>query len=546
MGSASISRLLLLSLLAGSLGESAAPHLRFTDIAEQAGLAGFVNKQGTTKKDYILESVGGGAAFFDYDKDGWLDIALVRGADLESYRKGGEPVVSLYRNNGDSTFTDVSGKAGLLNASGWGMGITVADYNEDGYDDIFVTGYGRNFLFRNSGPGTFAEVAREAGLLSEGLWSTGAVFFDANQDGRLDLYVSRYIKFDASRPIPRSARCKFKGMSVFCGPQGLESELHSLYQGNKDGRFSDVSETAGIREAEPPFHGLGVIALDYNNDGRMDLYVGNDSCANMLWRNEGGGRFVDVAVEAGVAFSSDGMEQASMGVEAGDLRNRGLLDIVVTNFSGETHEIYRNSPQYFLEDVTWDSGLGAPTLPALGWSTHMADFDMDGWLDIFIVNGHVYPEVDTRPVGTTYRQKAMWFRNLKNGKFEEIAGFADPLAGRGAATGDFDNDGDLDIVINNIDGPPALLRNEGIPGMNWLQIGAPLGARVWVKTQGLTQMREISSASGYLSSSSRRAYFGLGSASKADEVSVSLPDGRKQTRLDVRANQIIDLTSDIN
>lgn len=522
---------------------------QFSAVTVSAGLSGFRNKQGTPRKDYILESIGGGAAFFDYDNDGWLDILLVRGTDLETYRKhGGEAVSALYRNNRDGTFTDVTRKTGMDAARGWGMGVAIADYNDDGFDDIFITGYGRNFLFRNNGNGTFDEVAERAGLLSKGLWSTGATFFDSNQDGLLDVYISRYVKFDAANPVPRSASCEYKGLGVFCGPQGFESDPHSLYRNNGDGTFRDVSDPAGLRKAEGPHHGLGVIALDYDNDGRTDLYVGNDSTPNLLWHNMGNGRFVDVAVEKGVAFSADGREQASMGVEAGDLHNRGLLDLFVTNFSGQMNELYRNSSSHGFEDVTWDSGMALPATPYLGWSAHMADFGNSGWMDIFVVNGHVYPEVDTQPAGTNYRQKPLYFRNLRNGKFASIvpgAPFEKSYTGRGAAIGDFDNDGALDILINNIDGAPVLLRNSGTPRQNWLEVllhghlrnRNALGARVSVRVGGATQMREINGASGYLSSSSRRAHFGLGASGQVDEVTIVWPNGRKRLLKNVKASQ---------
>ncbi|MEX2262296.1 MAG: CRTAC1 family protein [Bryobacteraceae bacterium] len=534
-----------ISFAAGSLPQ-------FADVTRQAGLSGFVNKQGSVRKDYILESIGGGCAWFDYDRDGWLDIILIRGADLESYAKGGERVCALYRNNRDGKFTDATGKAGLA-ARGWGMGVTIGDYDADGREDMFVTGYGRNFLFRNKGDGTFSEVAGKAGLLSTGLWSTGAVFFDYDGDGRLDLYVARYVHFDASKPVRRGPGCKYQGMGVFCGPQGFHSDPHSLYRNNGDGTFMDVSEPAGLRKASGPYHGLGVVALDFDNDGRQDLYVANDSTPNLLWRNLGGGRFEEVAVARNVAFSSDGLEQAGMGVEAGDLFNRGLLDLHVTNFSREPNELYRNMADYFFEDITWSSGIGKVTLPYLGWSVHFADFDLDGWQDILTVNGHVYPEVDRAETGTTYRQRLLLFRNLADGRFESVgdklgAGFAALHAGRGAAVGDYDNDGDLDVLIANIDDPPALLRNTGKPAHNWLQVGlepagasSHIGARVYVTAGGLKQMREVRSQSGYLSVSDPRAHFGLGAAATADAVDVVWPDGKRVSTKNVKANQFVRL-----
>ncbi|MEJ7605270.1 MAG: VCBS repeat-containing protein [Bryobacteraceae bacterium] len=322
LASASIFRLCFLSAISGadSFGQPAPVYLpQFDDVAQIAGLGQFVNRQGTLRKDYILESIGGGCAFVDYDLDGWLDILLVRGTDIKKYAAGGDPVVALYRNNRNGTFTDVSQAAGLLAAQGWGIGVSVADYDRDGHPDFLVTGYGRNFLFRNDGKGAFRETAATSGLLSKGLWSTGAAFFDYNRDGHLDLYVSRYVKFDVRKPILRSAQCKYKGQGVFCGPQGFQSEPHSLYRNNGDGTFLEVTAAAGIEETAGAAHGLGVVATDADNDGWVDLYVANDSTPNMLWRNLRNGKFQNVAMEAGTALSIDGMEQASMGVDAGDL-----------------------------------------------------------------------------------------------------------------------------------------------------------------------------------------------------------------------------------
>jgi hypothetical protein len=518
----------------------------FNDVSQAAGIGGFFNPQGTPRKDYILESIGGGCAFFDYDNDGNLDILLVRGTDIPLYLKGGDPVVALYRNKGGGKFIDVSDAAGLLQHKGWGMGVVVADYDRDGRDDFLVTGYGRNFLFRNNGDGSFTERAEEAGLLSENLWSTGAAFFDYDRDGHLDLYIARYVKFDARKPVPRSAQCKFKGLSVFCGPQGMNSEPHSLYRNEGDGTFSDVSVRAGIHPTNSAAHGLGVMAFDYDNDSWPDLYVGNDSTPNLLWHNLGNGRFQDAGVETATAFSSDGMEQASMGIDAGDLFNRRALDLYVTNFSGESNELYRNRGSGEFEDITWKADLGAPTLPYLGWGTHMLDLDNDGWLDLIAVNGHVYPEADSPDTGTTYKQLLLAFRNLRNGKFQPVGEFLGPAfrqlyAGRGSAIGDYDNDGDADILINNIDGPPALLRNEGEPKANWLSVelkgGAVVGARVFVRSGAFTQMREITTQSGYLSSSARHAYFGLAGSASPVEVTVVWPGGRKQVLRDVKPRQ---------
>lgn len=546
LASATISSWRLLPVLVLS-GSAIAEFPQFVDISASAGLANFHNKQGTVRKDYILESIGGGCALFDFDNDGWLDILLVRGADLSTYSKGGEPVAALYRNNRNRSFRDVSVESGIASARGWGMGVVTGDYNSDGLTDVFVTGYGRSFLFKNLGNGRFAEVGQAAGIASSGLWSTGAAFLDYDRDGLLDLYVARYVKFDHRKPVERSPLCKFKGLGVFCGPQGFASDPHSLYRNHGDGTFEDVSAKTGLRAAQPPFHGLGVMTLDYNNDGFTDIYVANDSTPNLLWRNSRKGTFVNAAVDDGAAFGADGREQASMGVASGDLGNRGLLDLFVTEFSGEAYSLYRATSQHGFEHATWSARMGAITLPYLGWSTHMMDFDNDGWLDILAVNGHVYPEADSPDSGTSYRQKLLAFRNLRDGKFVNIApqlgpAFAMSYAGRGAAIGDIDNDGLQDVLINNIDGSPALLHNRGHSAGNWLVIDlnpASPGARIELRTKEFKQLRELSTAIGYLSSSSTLQHFGLGSATTAAEVLVTWPSGRKRAIQNTAANQIL-------
>jgi hypothetical protein len=537
----------MIAVAAGSQsGPAAIRFPQFVDVAKQSGLFGFTNHQGSLRKDFILESIGGGCAFIDYDRDGWLDVLLVRGSDGSKLTTGGSPVAALYRNKRDGTFEDVSNQAGLLSSLGWGMGVAVADYDNDGWEDFYITGYARSFLFRNRGNGTFSEQASKAGLQALDLWSTGAAFFDADRDGDLDLYVARYVKFSTANPVKRSAQCKFKGMGVFCGPQGFVSDTHSFYRNNGNGTFSDVSATAGISN-EAAGHGLGVMASDFDNDGWVDVYVANDSTPNLLWRNMRNGTFRNIAPETGVAYSADGMEQASMGVDAGDLFNRGYVDVYVTNFSGESYELYKNrGPRGGFEDATAAAGLATATLPHLGWGTHMIDLEGDGWLDLIAINGHVYPEADAPETGTTYKQSLLAFRNNRDGTFSGVArhlgpGFAARYAGRGSALGDYDNDGDVDLLINSIDGPPALLRNEGIDGANWLSVELKgprtIGARILARTPGLTQLREVNSQSGYLSSSAKRAHFALPSGGAVDELVIEWPSGTRQTLRNVPARQ---------
>jgi hypothetical protein len=491
--------------------------VELVDVTANAGLAGFVNRQGSPKKDYILESVGGGAAWIDFDKDGWQDAVLV----------SGEMVCGLFRNQRDGAFRQTP-----LAAKGMGMGVAVGDYDGDGWDDFLITGYKRNWLFRNNQGKGWEEVAERAGVASRGLWSTGATFFDYDNDGHLDLFVARYVKFDISNPAPRSSTCQYQGKSVFCGPQGFQSDPHSLYHNNGDGTFREVSQEAGIRTVKSPHHGMGVISLDYDRDGRPDIYVANDDTPNQLWHNVGNGKFKDVALEAGVAFSPDGLSQSSMGVDAGDLFHRGVQDIFVTTFAGQPYPLYKGGKDGFFEDVTWASGLGRATLQYLGWGANFLDLDNDGWLDIFMVNGHVYPEM-----GEQYRQRPLIFRNLRNGKFEEWPLLPAPLPGRGAAVGDFDNDGDLDILINNIDAPPTLYENRGKPAGNWITVEAPAGSWISVTAKGMTQSSESRSSSGYLSSSDRRLHFGLGEAAEADEIQITQGGRRRELLKNVKANQ---------
>jgi hypothetical protein len=489
----------------------------FKDVTARAGFNAFINRQGSPKKDYIVESVGGGAAWADLDNDGWIDAILV----------SGETVAAVFRNRRDGTFEPLP-----LAAKGMGMGVTVADYNNDGWQDFFVTGYGRSWLFRNRQGKGFDETAEGAGVASLGLLSAGAAFFDFDGDGRLDLFVARYVTFDRNKPVRRSADCQYQGKGVFCGPEGFQSDPHSLYRNLGGGSFRDVSVESGIRAAKGPHHGMAVLPLDYNSDGLGDIYVANDDTPNQLWHNMGGGKFRDVAVEAGVAYSPDGLNQSSMGVDAGDLFNRGIQDVFVTTFSGQPFPLYKGGKDGLFEDITWSSGIGRATIPALGWGAHFLDIDHDGWLDVFMVNGHVYPEM-----GSDYRQRPLAFRNLRVGRFEPWPLFPAALPARGSALGDYDNDGDLDILINNIDAAPVLYQREGKPAANWVMIDAPPGARITLRAGELTQFREIRSASGYLSTSDRRAHFGLGPVSLIDEIRIMYPSGRERALRAVKPNQ---------
>ena len=551
----------LLGALAGPVGVLSAPLFRaspplprFVDVTREAGLAAFRNIQGTEQKDYILESIGGGCAFIDYDDDGWQDLLLVRGSTMERYGKGGDPVCALYHNNRDGTFRDVTEQSGLLK-NGWGMGVAVADFNNDGWDDLYITGYGRSFLFRNNGNGTFTEIAGRARVAGVDLWSTGAAFGDYDNDGHVDLYVTRYVHFDLKNPArrdPSKAACVFKGAGVFCGPRGLPGEPDALFHNNGDGTFTEVTERAGISDVHNRYYGLGVVFGDYNNDGYPDIFVGNDSTPRYLYRNNGDGTFTDVAIEAGIAYNSEGNEQASMGVDLGDYDNDGFLDAFVTNFSHDTNQLYHNQREGFFDDVTWPSGVGAPSWLLLGWGTQFVDLDNDGWLDLFVANGHVYPEVDRINVGASYRERPLVHMNQRGAGFKEVGfamggALARQYCARGAAFGDFDNDGDIDVLVNNIDRAPTLLRNDGGNKNNWLRVRTigrtsnrnGIGCRLTISLGTKSQIREIKSGGSYLSSSDLRAHFGLGDAARVDLLSVRWPGGRTQVLRDLLPNQTV-------
>lgn len=538
-----------------SVVEGVEPNLpHFVDVTHAAGLANFRNLQGSPRKDYILEAMGGGCAFIDFDNDGWQDILLVSGSTLERYRKGGDPICRLYRNRRDGTFEDLTERSGLLKM-GWGMGVVVGDYDNDGWDDLYITGYGRSFLFRNNGNGTFTEEGEAAGVAGRGKWSTGATFGDYNKDGFLDLYVTRYVHFDLENPPNRNTSeltCQFKGAGVYCGPRGLPGEADALFKNNGDGTFTDVTAAAGITDLENKYYGLGVIFFDYNNDGFPDLYVANDSTPNYLYRNNHDGTFSDIAIEAGVAYSGEGNEQAGMGIDVGDYDNDGFLDIFKTNFSHDTSDLYHNRGNGTFEDVSWPSGIAEPSWLFLGLGTQFVDIDNDGWLDVFVVNGHMYPEVDKIDVGTSYYQRPLLYINKGGVHFEEVGlsaggALAKKYCSRGAAFGDFDNDGDVDILINNIVGPPVLIRNDGGNKNNWIEVKTVghksnrngIGCRIQAVTGSTSQIREIRSGGSYLSSSDFRAHFGLGPARKVDLLKLTWPGGTTQVLRDVPVNQVL-------
>ncbi len=529
----------------------------FLNVARESGLNAKTIFGGEHKNKYLLETTGCGVAFYDYDNDGWLDIFLVNGSRLEGFPAGAEPTSHLFRNNRDGTFTDVTTKAGVGH-SGWGQGVCIGDYDNDGWEDLFVTYYGKNVLYHNNGDGTFTDVSQKAGVAGKGTrWNTGCAFVDYDRDGHLDLFVANYIDMDlATAPVPESGPCLYKGVLVACGPPGLQGGKNILYHNNRDGTFTDVSEVAGIFRANGTY-GLGVLTADFDNDGWPDIYVANDSTASALYQNKKNGKFEDVAIEAGCALSPDGKPQAGMGIAAADYDLDGNLDIIKTNFAGDTPSLYHNLGGGNFEDATFTAGLGAHT-QFLGWGCGFFDFDNDGWPDILICNGHVYPEVEQLKTEAGYAQRKLLYRNLRNGHFADISlqvgpGISDPAACRGCAFGDFDNDGDIDVVVNTVNDFPQLLRCDSKLANNWIKVRtigtksnrSGIGARIACVTHAPgepkphRQIDEVRSGGSYISQNDLRIHFGLGKAEQVDLLEIRWPSGQVDTIKDVKANQLI-------
>jgi hypothetical protein len=534
----------------------------FVDVAKQSGLNAKTIYGGEHKNRYLLETTGCGVAFYDFDHDDWLDIFLVNGTRLEGLPKDDAPISRLFRNNRDGTFTDITAKSGMTR-SGWGQGCCVGDYDNDGLDDLFVSYYGQPILYKNHGDGTFTDVTAKAGLIQpKTRWNSGCAFLDYDRDGHLDLFVANYIDFDIrTAPLPEAAGCAYKGIQVACGPPGLDGGKNILYHNNGDGTFTDVSQKAGMWDTIGTY-GLSVTVADLNNDGWPDIYVANDSTAATYYENQKDGTFKDLAIEAGIAYSPDGKPQAGMGVAVGDFNRDGLLDIVKTNFAGDTDSLYQNLGDGTFEDHTYLSGLGINTR-YLGWGVGFVDLDNDGWLDIFISNGHVYPEVDASHLDSPYAEHKYVYRNLRTGQFEEVTNLAGPgitaaVAARGCAFGDYDNDGDMDVVVNCVNSVPQLLRCDTTIQRNWLKIrlvGAKsnrtgIGARIVVTAQTaaqeqsgagkqpLRQLEEVRSGGSYYSQNDLRIHFGLDQATKADSVVITWPSGQIDTLKDLPANRL--------
>ncbi len=537
--------------------QSPDPGVSFLNVARESGLNVKTIFGGEQKNKYLLETTGCGVAFYDYDNDGWLDIFLVNGSRLEGFPPGAEPTSHLFQNNRDGTFTDVTAKAGVAH-SGWGQGVCIGDYNNDGWEDLFVTYYGKNVLYHNNGDGTFTDVTQKAGVAGKGTrWNTGCAFVDYDRDGHLDLFVANYIDLDlATAPAPESGPCLYKGVLVACGPPGLQGGKNILYHNNRDGTFADVSEAAGIFRANGTY-GLGVLTADFDNDGWPDIYVANDSTASALYQNKKNGKFEDVAIEAGCALSPDGKPQAGMGLAAADYDLDGNLDIVKTNFAGDTPSLYHNLGGGNFEDATFTAGLGAHT-QFLGWGCGFFDYDNDGWPDILICNGHVYPEVEQLKTEAGYRQRKLLYRNLRNGHFADISlqvgpGISDPAACRGCAFGDFDNDGDIDVVVNTVNDFPQLLRCDSKLANNWIKVRtigtksnrSGIGARIACVTRvpgeskPHRQIDEVRSGGSYISQNDLRIHFGIGKAEQVDLLEIRWPSSHVDTIKDVKANQLI-------
>jgi hypothetical protein len=525
--------LVTLQVIASSAQDTA---VRLVDAAADAGLT-LVNVSGGPAKDFIVDANGNGAAFLDYDNDDDLDALIVNGSTRERIAAGGDPMVALYRNDGTGRFTDVT-SAGGFTRRGWGSGVCVGDYDNDQAPDVYITAFGPDVLWRNGGSGTFADVTRRAGI-DDTRWGTSCAFADYDRDGDLDLYVANYVKFDDSIPARgTTANCRFMATDVFCGPKRLTGDADTLYRNNGDGTFTDVSRSSGV--IDPGYYGFGVVFTDLNDDGWPDIYVANDSVPNLLFRNRKDGTFVEEGLISGAALSGDGRPQAGMGVDAGDYNGDGLPDLIVTNFSHDHNTLYENGPVGVFTDRSYATGIAATAGPYLGWGVKLADFDNDGRLDVFIANGHVYPEVDSHGLGTRYRQQKQLFVN-EGKRFRHVTkdvggALAIEKSSRGAAFGDYDNDGDIDALVVNMNDTPTLLRNDTARGRHWLTLRLvgtksnrdAIGAKVTVDAGGRRQTVVVRGDGSYLSHSDVRAHFGLGEVTKVSRVEVRWPSGLVQ------------------
>jgi hypothetical protein len=532
----------------------------FEDASEKAGLTHWTHKMGTPAKTYIVEAKGSGVGLIDYDNDGWLDIYIVNGSTFNALDgKETPPHAALFHNNHDGTFTDVAAKAGVTNDR-WGMGTSIADYDNDGWPDIFVSNWGKNRLYHNNHDGTFTDVAEKAGV-TLGNWSSSATWGDYDGDGRLDLFVAGYLHYDRNN-LPVSvengvpnAFCTFRGEQVSCGPRGLKGEPDHLFHNNGDGTFTDVSEKAGVAD-KPGYYGLGAVFVDINNDGKPDLLVGNDSTPNYLYLNKGDGTFEDVSYASGFALNEAGRETASMGIAVGDYQNNGMLDVFNTTFSDDYKPLYHNEGDANFTDVSYQLGIAEVSVPFLSWGDAFLDYDNDGWKDLLMSDGHVYPEADKYAWGTSWAQRPMLFHNIEGKRFETVpavegSGLADVIAGRGMAVGDLFNDGKMDAVINVMDGHPVLLRNVSPDKNHWLELKLvgglksprdAVGATVYLTANGMKQREDVISGGSYLSTNDPRPHFGLGQATTVDALEVHWPSGKVEKFAIPNVDRIVTLT----
>ena len=547
-----------IAVLASAQAQHPQPHesppaksgaVQFEDIAHQAKLTALDVYGGEKKKEFIIETTGNGAAIFDYDNDGWPDIFLPNGSTVEGFAPGGAPTGHLYHNNHDGTFTDVSAKAGLSRA-GWGQGACTGDYDNDGNLDLLETFWGQNVLFHNNGDGTFTDVTEKAGLKTpRDEWSTGCSFIDYDRDGKADLFIVRYVDFSYdSVPHPGQGQwCQWKGINVMCGPRGLKVAVNILYHNNGDGTFTDVSRESGITKTTGCY-GLTSLTGDFDQDGWPDIYVACDSTPNLLYHNNHDGTFTDIGHPAGVAFNEDGTEQAGMGLSGDDYTHSGMQDIIKTNFSDDAPTLYLNRGKNVFDDVTFRAGLGT-IRNWLGWGVQFFDFDNSGWPGILIVNGHVYPELEGKDLGTSYRQPRVLYSNLRDGKFVNIttqsgAALSELHSGRGLALGDLLNDGRVEALVNNMNDTPSLYRNSKPVG-NFISLQlvgtksnrAALGASVTLQQGSDRRTQEVRSGGGFISQSDLRLHFGLGQAERAEKIVIRWPNGLIETLKDLPANQ---------
>jgi len=522
---------------------------RLTDVAKQAGLTHPIVYGGEDKKDYIIEVVGCGVAFLDYDNDGWMDLLVLSGSRLEGVPPG--TTNRLYKNNRDGTFTDVTNQAGLQR-TGWASAVTVGDYDNDGFDDIFITYYGQNVLYHNNGDGTFTDVTARAGLRQSAVhYGSGCCWVDYDRDGKLDLFMANYLSTTLEKlPKPgENPDCTWKGVPVNCGPRGLPPGFVQLFHNNGDGTFTDVSKSSGVSSASGSYP-MTVVAADYDNDGWPDIYVACDSTPSWLFRNQHNGTFREEALERGVALSEDGLEQAGMGVGVGDYDLDGSLDIFKTHFADDTNVLYHNDGKGNFDDVTIRTGLGVETR-YVGWGAGVVDLDNDGLPDLFVATGSVYPEVERRLPAYPFRTPRLVFRNLGDGRFEELieeagSGISAPHPSRGCAFGDFDNDGDMDILVMNMNEPPSLLRNDVSGGNHWLKVllvgtqtnRSAIGSRVTVRYGPRRQAQEVSAQSSFYSANDRRLHFGLGSETSVD-LTIRWTNGTTETLSKIQADQLV-------